>query len=175
MLLFKFHPSNFGAGGGFMPFGIKALFAAIPSAGIVFAYLGFEQADQLAGEIKDPQKNLPRAIIIAVADRHRDLHPAAGRVHRRACPHSLISAHGLGGHTPTTSDQASGRSPAWRASVGLGWLAILLRLDAFVSPFGTGLIYRLRTSRVGYGLARNRYFPQIFARVGQATASRGSA
>src|ERR1700729_2790857 len=65
VLLFKFHPSNFGAGGGFMPYGIKALFAAIPSAGIVFAYLGFEQADQLAAEIKDPQKNLPRAILLA--------------------------------------------------------------------------------------------------------------
>ncbi len=66
VLLFKFHGSNFGAGGGFMPYGIKALFAAIPSAGIIFAYLGFEQADQLAGEIKDPQRNLPRAIILAV-------------------------------------------------------------------------------------------------------------
>src|SRR5579859_1166759 len=66
VLLFKFHGSNFGAGGGFMPYGIKALFAAIPSAGIVFAYLGFEQADQLAGEIKNPQQNLPRAIIAAV-------------------------------------------------------------------------------------------------------------
>ena len=84
MLLFKFNASNFGAGGGFMPYGIKALFGAIPSAGIVFAYLGFEQADQLAGEIKNPQRNLPRAIIIAVADRHRDLRPAAGRLHRRA-------------------------------------------------------------------------------------------
>jgi hypothetical protein len=31
----------------------------------VFSYLGFEQADQLAGEIKNPQKNLPRAVIIA--------------------------------------------------------------------------------------------------------------
>ena len=66
VLLFKFHPSNFSAGGGFMPYGIKAMFAAIPAAGIVFAYLGFEQADQLAGEIKDPQKNLPRAILIAI-------------------------------------------------------------------------------------------------------------
>jgi len=57
ILLFKFHGGNFTAGvpggvdgkGGFMPFGIKAVFSAIPSAGIVFSYLGFEQADQLAG------------------------------------------------------------------------------------------------------------------------------
>jgi len=67
VLLFKFHPGNFTAGGeGFMPGGIHGLFAALPLAGIVFAYSGFEQADQLAGEIKDPGRNLPRAIIIAV-------------------------------------------------------------------------------------------------------------
>src|SRR5258708_36111165 len=67
IFFFKFHPGNFNpGGGGFMPFGIKAVFSAIPSAGIVFSYLGFEQADQLAGEIKNPQKNLPPAIIIAI-------------------------------------------------------------------------------------------------------------
>jgi amino acid transporter len=48
---------------------------------------------------------------------------------------------------------------------GLGWLSILLRLDAFISPFGTGLVYQTSTSRIGYSLARNRYYPQIFARV----------
>jgi amino acid transporter len=44
--------------------------------------------------------------------------------------------------------------------VGLGFWATILHIDAFVSPFGTGLIYQTSTSRVGYGLARNRYFPQ---------------
>ena len=66
VLFTQFKSGNFGSHGGFMPYGIKALFGAIPSAGIVFAYLGFEQADQLAGEIKNPQRNLPRAIIMAV-------------------------------------------------------------------------------------------------------------
>ena len=66
VLLFKFHPGNFTAGVGFMPGGIKALFAALPAAGIIFAYSGFEQCDQLAGEIKNPGRNLPRAIIISI-------------------------------------------------------------------------------------------------------------
>src|SRR6266567_1765436 len=67
VLLFKFKGGNFTAGGqGFMPGGIHGLFAALPLAGIIFAYSGFEQADQLAGEIKDPGRNLPRAIILAI-------------------------------------------------------------------------------------------------------------
>ena len=49
-----------------MPGGIKGLFAALPCRGIIFAYSGFEQCDQLAGEIKNPGRNLPRAIIISV-------------------------------------------------------------------------------------------------------------
>jgi amino acid transporter len=51
------------------------------------------------------------------------------------------------------------------AAVGLGWLATLLRVDAFISPSGTGLIYTTSTSRISYGLARNRYVPQVFAKV----------
>ena len=49
--------------------------------------------------------------------------------------------------------------------MGLGWLAHLLRVDAFISPSGTGLIYATGTSRISYGLARNRYCPQIFSRI----------
>jgi amino acid transporter len=51
------------------------------------------------------------------------------------------------------------------AVAGLGWLATVLRIDAFISPSGTGLIYTTGTSRISYGLARNRYAPQVFGRV----------
>jgi amino acid transporter len=164
VLLFKFNPHNFGAGGGFMPFGIKALFGAIPSAGIVFAYLGFEQADQLAGEIKNPQKNLPRAIItaclIGIA-----IYVLLQLVFIGAIPHSLISGPKGWGGIPDTNPIAIGPFAGLAGVVGLSFLAVLLRLDAFISPFGTGLIYLTSTSRVGYGLARNRYYPQVFQRT----------
>ena len=174
MLLFKFHPSNFGAGGGFMPYGIKALFAAIPSAGIVFAYLGFEQADQLAGEIKDPQKNLPRAILIAVTI-GIVIYVMLQVVFIGAIPHNLISGPLGWAGIPKTNEIAIGPFAGLAGVVGLGWLAILLRLDAFISPFGTGLIYQTSTSRVGYGLGRNRYYPQLFTRVDSRRRARGSA
>ena len=164
VLLFKFHPSNFGAGGGFMPFGIKALFAAIPSAGIVFAYLGFEQADQLAGEIKDPQKNLPRAILIATGI-GIVIYVMLQVVFIGAIPHALISGPKGWAGIPSTSPIVIGPFAGLAGVVGLSALAIILRLDAFISPFGTGLIYQTSTSRVGYGLGRNRYYPQIFTRV----------
>jgi amino acid transporter len=154
-----------------MPFGIKAVFGAIPGAGIVFSYLGFEQADQLAGEIKNPGKNLPRAIIISVL---------IGTTVYCLCQIVLIGAtptdllhNGFAGISHITSGPLA--NPATAVSTypfaaiaglaGLGWLAVILHIDAFVSPFGTGMIYQTSTSRVGYGLARNRYYPQIFQRT----------
>src|SRR6266567_6688042 len=161
VLLFKFHGSNFDAGGGFMRYGIYALYGAIPSAGIIFAYLGFEQADQLAGEIKNPQRNLPRAIILAVLIGVA-IYVMLQVVFIGALPGSQLT-HGFA-HI-SDKNVLAGPFAGLAGLVGLGWLATILRIDAFVSPYGTGLIYQTSTSRVTYGLARNRYYPQIFAKV----------
>ena len=162
VLLFKFHPSNFGSHGGFAPFGAKALFAAIPGAGIVFAYLGFEQADQLAAEVREPQRNLPRAIILAM------LLGTAIYVLLQVVFIGAIQPHTLnhGWAALQNNDGLINGPLAFIAgTAGLAWLATILRVDAFISPSGTGLIYMTSTSRVGYGLGKNRYFPQIFTRV----------
>jgi amino acid transporter len=161
VLLFKFHGGNLTGHGGFNPYGWKALFAAIPSAGIVFAYLGFEQADQLAGEIKDPQKNLPRAILLATFI-GIVIYVMLQLVFIGAMPGSQLT-HGWA-HI-SNSNILAGPFAGLAGLAGLGWLAVVLRLDAFVSPFGTGLMYQTSSSRVGYGLGRNRYFPQFFTRV----------
>ena len=161
VLLTHFHGSNLSAAGGFLPYGIKALFGAIPSAGIIFAYLGFEQADQLAGEVRNPQRNLPRAIILAVL---------IGTVIYILLQIAFIGALPGGqlvrgfahiGNRAIVTGPFAGLA----GLLGLGWLATILRIDAFISPSGTGLIYLTSTSRVGYGLARNRYYPQAFAKV----------
>jgi amino acid transporter len=165
VLLFKFHGSNFSAGG-FMPGGIHGLFYALPSAGIIFAYSGFEQCDQLAGEIKNPGRNLPRAIIISVLI-GTVIYTMLEVVMVGAMPPSLLT-HGWTNFVTTSglgSVISAGPFAGLSAAIALGWLATLLRLDAFVSPSGTGLIYTTGTSRISYGLARNRYAPQIFGKV----------
>jgi amino acid transporter len=79
-----------------------------------------------------------------------------------ALPASQLT-HGFAGIN--NKDIVSGPFAGLAGLVGLSWLALILRLDAFISPSGTGLIYQTSTSRVGYGLGRNRYFPQVFTRV----------
>jgi amino acid transporter len=174
VLLTQWHSGNFTAGGtGFMPGGIKALFGALPAAGIIFAYSGFEQCDQLAGEIKNPGRNLPRAIIISVLI-GTAIYCLLQVAFIVALPPALLGSHGglIGMSCPSTGtcnpsivNLNAGPFAAVAVLAGVGWLAHLLRIDAFVSPSGTGLIYMTGTSRISYGLARNRYFPQIFAKV----------
>jgi amino acid transporter len=160
IFFFKFHPANFTAGpGGFFPVPVKTMFGAIPSVGIVFAYLGFEQADQLAGEIKDPQKNLPRAVIIACG-LGTLIYILCALTIAGATPTDLLK-HGFEG-IAATNPVAVYPFAAVAGLAGLGFWATILHIDAFISPFGTGMIYQTSTSRIGYGLARNRYFPQIF-------------
>jgi amino acid transporter len=171
VLLFYFHGSNWSAGGGFIPKGVgwKDIFTALPASGIVFAYLGFEQADQLAGEVKNPQKNLPRAIILAMVI-GTVIYVMLQVVFISAMKPSLLTHGGFGGIVcpatgacnTTVSTIVSGPFAGLAGALGLGALAIILYLDAFISPFGTGLMYQTSTSRVGYGLARNRYYPPFF-------------
>jgi len=160
LLFHGMHASNFSAGG-FMPGGIHGLFAAIAGGGIIFAYSGFEQCDQLAGEIKNPGRNLPLAIIISVLI-GTAIYTLLEVVFIGAMPPALLT-HGWTNFT--NSAISAGPFAALSALVGLGWLASVLRIDAFISPTGTGLIYTTGTSRISYGLARNRYAPQIFGRV----------
>src|SRR3954469_8010649 len=62
----NFNSGNFTAADGFSPDGFHGILAAISTSGIIFSYLGFEQADQLAGEAKNPKRDIPIAIIGAM-------------------------------------------------------------------------------------------------------------
>jgi amino acid transporter len=158
-----FHRSNFTAGGGFMPFGWKGVFTAVASGGVIFAYLGFEQAIQLGGESQNPRRNIPLAVI--------------GSMVLGVVLYILLQVAFLGGLSPSSlakgwTDVAfSGNGATYgpfaglATVLGLGWLATLLYIDAIISPGGTGLLYVGTSSRVSFALARNRYIPRAFSQL----------
>jgi amino acid transporter len=160
----NFHASNFHAADGFSPSGAKGVLSAISTSGIIFALLGFEQADQLAGESARPKRDIPRAVIWSVII-GAVIYVALQIVFLGALPHSQIGhswAHGA--YTTMTGPFAQVAT-----LVGVGWLAAILYVDAIISPGGTGLIYTTSSSRVSYGLSRNGYFPTVY----EATDNRG--
>lgn len=155
----QFNPSNFHAGGGFMPFGIHGVFAAL-SGGVVFGLQGFEQAVQLAGEARDPKRDLSRAVLTAMA---------IGAVLYSALQLVMIGALepaniANGWKLPLGGDPSD--YGAWYTlalAVGAGWLAKLLIIDAVVSPAGTGVVYVGTTARLSYALGEEREMPGILA------------
>jgi amino acid transporter len=170
-LLFHFHSGNFTGGGGFFVKGaaIKSMLIAIPSGGIVFSLLGFEQAVQLGGESRNPGKDLPRAVIFSIL--------------LGAAVYILVQVAFIGALNPQLLAQAGTwtalsplhPSPALKALnaapfysvakvAGIAWLAVILRIDAVVSPSGTGLIYLTSASRISFGLSKNGYIPKAFER-----------
>jgi amino acid transporter len=50
-------------------------------------------------------------------------------------------------------------------ALNLNWLAILLYVDAFVSPSGTGTTYMATTTRMIYAMERNNTMPKMFGNV----------
>jgi amino acid transporter len=153
----NFHGSNFTAADGFNPYGAKGILGAVSTSGIIFALLGFEQADQLAGESSNPKRDIPRAVIMATII-GAIIYVALQVVFLAALPASQI--HGTWAHAAYTT--MAGPFAQLATLVSVGWLAAILYIDAVISPGGTGLIYTTSTSRVAYGLSRNGYVPSAF-------------
>jgi amino acid transporter len=156
----NFHASNFTAADGFSPFGAKGVLAAVSTSGIIFALLGFEQADQLAGESARPKRDIPRAVILSVII-GAVIYIALQVVFLGALPSSQIGHSWAGGAYSTMT----GPFAQLATLVGVGWLAAILYVDAIISPGGTGLIYTTSSSRVSYGLSRNGYFPTVYESI----------
>jgi amino acid transporter len=158
------HSGNFTAADGFAPDGAKGILAAVATSGIIFAYLGFEQADQLAGESKNPKRDIPFADIGSVVI-GLIIYIALQVVFLMALPSSAIGPTWASTASTAFYTAFTGPWAQLAALVGLGWLATILYIDALISPAGTGLIYTAATSRVSFGLSRNGYFPQWYERL----------
>jgi amino acid transporter len=144
-----------------MPYGIKGVFVAIP-LGIVFALEGFEQAAQLAGEARNPKRDVPIAVV--------------GSMLLGAALYILLQLCFTGALNPATLAHGTWKNPfgtpghfgpyyTLAESVGLGWLGVILIIDAIVSPAGTGLVYVSAASRLSYSLGKTRFVPPVFASI----------
>jgi amino acid transporter len=158
--LTHFHGGNFTAANGFMPSGLHGVFSAVSGSGIIFALLGFEQAIQLAGESKNPKKDLPRATIYSILI-GAAIYLLLQVVFIAALPAANIPKLWADLTFPGIAGPWAGLSTL----IGLGWLATVLYLDAVLSPSGTGLIYTTATSRISVGLSRNGYVPAAYEKL----------
>lgn len=140
--------------------GIAAFHPGNFTAGVVFALIGFEQAVELAGEVRNPGRTIPRAIIIA-----QIIGTIIYLLLQVVFIAALNPANLVHGWSNPISKGHFAPYAGIAASLGLTWLAVLLYIDAFISPAGTGLLYLGCSARFPYALAREGYVPAIFGRV----------
>ncbi|SAK71992.1 amino-acid permease [Caballeronia catudaia] len=152
-----FHTENFGTTSSFAPFGWSAVLTAVATSGIVFSFNGFQSPVNLAGEARHPSTSIPFAVI--------------GSILIALVIYVLLQVAYIGAVNP--ADVTKGwqhfnfASPFAELAIALNlnWLAILLYIDAFVSPSGTGTTYMATTTRMIYAMERNNTMPRIFGNV----------
>ena len=165
LLFTKLHWGNYSSHG-FAPGGSAGILQAVATSGIVFSYLGFRQAVDLAGEAKYPQRDVPRAIITAISI-GIVLYVMLQVVFTAGLSPAVVAK--AGGWTSSLSTALSAPFAQVALSLNLAWFSVLLYADAILSPAGTGNIYTASTTRVVYALAHNRYFPKALTKVDEKT------
>ena len=153
----SYHATSASIPGGFAPFGVTGILKAVALSGVVFAFLGFRQAVDLAGEARNPQRDAPRAIITAIAIAIV-LYALLQVVFIIGVPVADLSKG-------WAALNFSGPFAQVASALGLGWLATLLYADAVLSPAGTGNVYLASTARVVYALANNKYLHPVFRKL----------
>lgn len=155
-----FHVTNFQSQGGFMPFGWKGVLTALPLGGVIFSFIGYSPAIQLAEEAKNPQFAIPLAIIGAILTciiLYMFLQTSfVGAMQ----PEFLM--HGWQ-HLSFNGD--NGPFAGILMSFGIIWLVMVIYADAVISPFGTAYIYTASTSRVGYALGEIGLLPKSMQKL----------
>nr|WP_241024300.1 APC family permease [Burkholderia sp. Ac-20365] len=161
LMMSGFHKENlgdsFGGTGVFAPYGWSAVLTAVATSGIVFAFNGFQSPINLAGEARNPAKSVPFAVI--------------GSILLALVIYVLLQIAYIGAVNPADVvkgwSQFNFKSPFAELAIALNlnWLAILLYVDAFVSPSGTGTTYMATTTRMIYAMERNNTMPKMFGSV----------
>lgn len=155
----SFNTGNFGDGSisSFAPYGWSAVFTAVAASGIVFSYNGFQSPVSLAGEARNPGRSIPFALIGSVVIALIIYVVLQIAFIGAVSPGSIASGwHNLNFDSPLAQ---------LALALNLNWLAMLLYLDAFVSPSGTGSIYTATTARMIYAMEKNNTLPKIFGNL----------
>ena len=163
-LFYVLNGSNFGSVGGFAPSGVGAIFHAIASGGIIFSLLGFRQALDYGGEVRNPQRDVPLATFGSIAI------PMVIYTLLQVAFIGAIRWGSMGLHPGDWNLLEKGTwadGPLFHALDAtnvalLGALGTLLVIDAAVSPMATGWVYLGTATRCGYALGVHRNIPPVF-------------
>ncbi|MGH8145713.1 MAG: APC family permease [Rhodanobacteraceae bacterium] len=141
LMAYSFHPGNMTAHTSNIP--ISGIFTAVATAGVAFSFLGFQQAIALAGETRNPGKYIPIALIGSVI-----ISMLIYIGLQVSFIVALNPADIANGWMHLSFSGKAGPLAAIAVAVGAFWWAVILYVDAIVSPLGTAFIYATASPRI---------------------------
>lgn len=152
----SFNPHNFTSyHNTWAPYGILPAFTAVVTGGIFYSFFGFGAITTFASEIKNPQRNLPIALILCIAI-CLVIYLMLQIAFIGATPAAMVAK---GWHNINFS------SPLVELVLlfNLNFWAVVLYLDAALSPSGTAIAYVGSAGRILTGMSRDKQMPNFFA------------
>lgn len=161
LIISGFNTGNYGHSvGTFMPYGSAPIFAATTASGIIFSFNAFQTIINMGSEIQKPEKNIARGIAISLT-LSAILYIVLQSTFITSMPTEMLHENGWSGinFNSPFADMA--------ILLGLNWLAILLYMEAVVSPFGTGVSFVAVTGRVLRAMEQNGHIPKFLGKMNE--------
>jgi len=158
---YSYHPENLRMVQSPSDSQVSGMFTAVATSGVIFSYFGFRQAIDLAGETANPSRNIPIAVIGSVLI-GLVLYVGLQLAFLLAVNPAELAKGGWAGLHFTG---LTGPFAAIAAVVGATWWAVVLYIDAIVSPAGTAFIYVTAASRITMATGEIGSGPAALARI----------
>lgn len=150
-LTFNWMPRNDAGIRSFMPNGFGGVMAAV--SGVFFAYIGFDAVSVLAEESKNPQRDLPRGMILSLV--------ICTVVY-------ILLALVLTGAVHYKSFDGIGDPLAFifeSQNLNLGWMQFLVAISAVVAMTSVLLVFQMGQPRIWMSMSRDGLLPHAFQKI----------
>ena len=155
-----FEPANFTAAGGFAPDGARGILSAVSSGGVILSMIGFRHAIDMAGEVRNPGRNVPLSLIVAMII-CLIIYLGLQIAFIGALQPSDLTDGWKGLHFT----HPGGPLASIATALGLLWLVSLMNATAVISPFGSALVAVGANARLVMALTGSGFMPTVFARL----------
>ncbi len=138
----NFHP--------FMPNGMQGVGAS--AAIVFFSYIGLDAIVGASEEVKNPSRNIPLAVVIALLI--------------VTSVYILVAVSSLGAQAaPDFVGQEAGLAIILERVTGGGWAAALMSVGAVISVFSVTLVAIFGQTRVCFAMSRDGLLPKFFSQI----------